>query len=184
MRHNMTADIERLIERFFDGDTTLDEERQLYRFFARGEVPAELEKYREMFADFGSLDTQAPVLGTQTSAPVGQKPTVSPRRRLLWRAVAGIAAAVLIIAGAVIYAGLHEERMLARAYEGSYMIVNGQRIDDLRAIKGNIQTVLSDAERIERGAQAKTVVSTAEQDVLNGITDPAERERIEKLLNE
>lgn len=48
-------DIHQLIERFLDAETTLEEETLLYEFFSQDVIPSELEPYREMFIDLGSL---------------------------------------------------------------------------------------------------------------------------------
>ena len=45
-------DIETLINKYFEGETTCEEERRLRRFFAEGLVPEHLEVYRPMFAFF------------------------------------------------------------------------------------------------------------------------------------
>ncbi|MGN1263315.1 MAG: hypothetical protein ACI4TW_04700 [Prevotella sp.] len=42
--------IEQLLERYWQGDTTLEEEQILHSFFAQQSIPAELEKYRPLFA--------------------------------------------------------------------------------------------------------------------------------------
>ena len=45
-------DIETLINKYFEGETTCEEERRLRRFFAEGLVPEHLEVYCPMFAFF------------------------------------------------------------------------------------------------------------------------------------
>lgn len=45
--------IEKMLERYFNADTTLSEERQLREFFASDHVPPHLEQYRAMFAAIG-----------------------------------------------------------------------------------------------------------------------------------
>lgn len=170
MNERKIKDIERLIEKFFDGDTTLKEEERLYRFFARRDVPEHLAGYRDMFAGFDSMMVKQP-------------------RRVMLRPVimrvAAAAAVVLIVVSAVLaYADYREDRYLARLYGGSYVIENGQRIDDLSEIKGDIEDALDNAERIEQHISSSSVAESAEQDVLNSIDDPAERSRISEMLNE
>ena len=55
MNERKIKEIERLIGKFFDGETTLREEQRLYEFFARRSVPARLQGYREVFAGFASM---------------------------------------------------------------------------------------------------------------------------------
>ena len=48
-------DIEKVLERFFDGETTLREDQLLYDFFMSGDVPERLLVYKEMFVDLASV---------------------------------------------------------------------------------------------------------------------------------
>ena len=55
MNNRKTRELEELVERFFNGDTTTAEEARLYRLFRRKRLPAELERMRPMFAAFASM---------------------------------------------------------------------------------------------------------------------------------
>lgn len=46
--------INTLIERYFEGESSLAEEAQLRRYFSQAEVPAELEKYQTLFQYFSN----------------------------------------------------------------------------------------------------------------------------------
>lgn len=75
------AYIEKLINRFFDGQSTLDEEAELEAFFASNDVPAEWIRYKKVFQYIGSLQPaeQAPRINISHSMP------------LRWAAAAAIA---------------------------------------------------------------------------------------------
>lgn len=168
-----TKDIERaerLIERFFDGETTLAEEKWLYRQFGRSDLPEQLRRYRPMFAAFGSL----PADGERKALVVA----------MFRRTVSATAAVLLLVAGIALYSDYHEDRMLARVYGGSYVIENGRRIDDLSRIRENIENTLDEANRIEERLSRSETVQSAEQDVLDGIDDPEMRRQVEEMLNE
>ncbi len=45
--------IEELIDKYFEGETSCEEERRLGRFFAGNGVPPHLERYRPLFAHLG-----------------------------------------------------------------------------------------------------------------------------------
>ena len=61
-------EIRTLTERFFNGDTTLAEERRLYELYSEAEgLPADLLPLREMMLDLGRLDAQIP--STQIPTP-------------------------------------------------------------------------------------------------------------------
>ena len=80
------------------------------------------------------------------------------------------AAAVALVLCLTLYAGYHEDRALAHLYGGSYVIVDGKRIDDLSVIRGDIERTLTDARRIESRAEAG-FIDGAERDVLMSIDD-------------
>lgn len=168
-----TKDIERaerLIEKFFDGETTLAEEKWLYRQFGRSDLPEQLRRYCPMFAAFGSLPSD-----NERKAQI-----VSVFRR----AVRATAVVLMLLAGITFYSDYHEDRMLARVYGGSYVIENGRRIDDLSRIRENIENTLDEANRIEERLSRSETVQSAEQDVLDGIDDPEMRRQVEEMLNE
>ena len=170
MNERKIKEIDRLIGKFFDGETTLREEQRLYEFFARRSVPARLQGYREVFAGFASM---------QAGEPRRLK-----LRRVLMRVAAAAAVALIVVSAVVAYAGYREDRHLARLYGGSYVIENGHRIDDLSEIKDDIEKALDDAGRIERRISSANVADNAEQEVLNSIDDPSERRRISEMLND
>ena len=72
---------------------------------------------------------------------------------------------------------------LERVYGGSYVIVNGERIDDLSKIMPQIERTLADAKAVERRIEENGVVERVENDMLNDISDPAEREMIRQLIS-
>ena len=61
-------EIRTLTERFFDGETSLAEERRLYQLYSEAEgLPADLLPLREMMLDLGRLDAEIP--STQIPTP-------------------------------------------------------------------------------------------------------------------
>ena len=103
---------------------------------------------------------------------------------IIWlRAAASAAAVVAIVFGVRLAANISEENALAKLYEGSYIIVDGQRIDDLSEIKDSIRTTLQGASRIERKIAKLQTVEGAEKDVLKNVSDPKMKKEIEQLLN-
>lgn len=169
MNSKKTKEIERLVERFFDGETTTEEEARLYKVFRRKRLPDSLERMRPVMEAFGSMSKEKPQ----------RAKTVS----IVRRALMGVAAMLALIVGIAIYSNYHEEQSLARIYGGSYVIENGRRIDDLSAIQDDIERALADSRRIEQHAE-HNVIDRAEQDVLDNISDPDMRDEVEKMLNE
>lgn len=181
-------DIEQLIERFLGGETTLAEERKLYAFFAHEEdVPEELRDYTEFFRDLAVLpQPEAKHKPSMENPTATGKPSTPPLRHIsisLWpRLAAGIAASLILAVGITLGYRSYENDQLARRYGGSYIIVNGQRIDDLRQIKDSIIGTLAEARQVEHSVSRQSVVKDAEQDVLESIS-PTERKEMEQFLN-
>lgn len=167
MNSKKTKDIERLMQRFFDGETTTEEEARLYRVFRRKRLPHSLERMRPVMEAFGSMEARAP----------RRAMTASIVRRVL----AGAAAVLALAVGTAVYSDYREEQSLARLYGGSYIIENGRRTDDLRAIHDDIERTLADSRLIEKRA-GQNVIDRAEQDVLDNISDPDMRREVELML--
>jgi len=105
-----------LLEKYFRGETTLDEEKELKQYFTTGNVASEHEPYRAMFVAFGQE------LQQKAKSPLKK---VLPKQRAVIRiwiksfAYSGIAATILI--------ALWIQR--PRQSE-NYAIVAGNRIED------------------------------------------------------
>ncbi len=170
---NQVEEIRMLMDRFLEADTTLEEERRLYAYFAQAEVDPSLETYRTMMQDYAAL---MPV--EQVHQPA-KRVTLQP-----WFKWASRIAAVLVLAflGTWGYRA-YETSKLEEIYGGSYMIVNGERVDNLREIKAQIESTLQSAQEIERLAAA-ALPTDVEQSVLSEIDDPALREEVNRILNE
>lgn len=96
-------------------------------------------------------------------------------------AAAAVVAAV-VVAGVWGYVRV-ENQQLAKTYEGSYVIVDGKRTDNLVSIKDEVSQLLADADRIEAHARSQEVIGDAEREVLQSVS-PKQRKQIERLLNE
>ena len=180
-----------LIERFFEGDTTLEEEHWLYNYFKQTkDLPEELAAYRETFLGFDAIaltetdggttdiaNHEAPL--TNIEIPINSAP---PKYHGWWRQVAGIAAMMAVVFGGMWTYQSYQRFQLEKVYGGSYMIVDGERIDNLREILPQIKQTLSLADAIETTSPT-LFIDQAEKDLLDNIQDAQERERIRELLN-
>ncbi len=81
-------------------------------------------------------------------------------------------------------ADVREREALAAQYGGSYMIVDGKRIDDLTEIRTHLEQVLASADRLEKQFGGRTFVQEAERDLLGAFDDPIQRAEMKRLLNE
>ncbi len=166
-----TKRITNLVQRFLEGDTTIDEERLLCHYFTTTPVvPESLSPYAELFRDLATLPSAPTVKTHKRAVP-----------RLHW-AVAAIAASVALALMVVLGYRNHQYSQLSRLYEGSYVVVSGHRIDNLRLIKDSIAATLADAKRIENSVEQRSDIDRAERDVIES-ANPNQRKEIERLLN-
>lgn len=84
-------DIHTLVARFFDGETTLEEEEKLYAFFQRKDVPEDLKKYQDLFRGFAFI------------SPKQADEKQSAKRMPLWVRVTSMAAACLLAVSLIGY---------------------------------------------------------------------------------
>lgn len=134
------SNIIQTIERFMAGETSLAEERELYAFFARKDLPDGLEAYRPMFAWYASLGIESPATGDSGSLEAEtEKHKEAAKTRVLhfkpWQWISIAAMFVLIFAvGFYLRSSgpsIPEEYL---SYEGSYIIRGGKKITDLRVV--------------------------------------------------
>lgn len=103
-------------------------------------------------------------------------------RRYVWR-VAGVAVAVLVVAGVALWwKDYNRWQQLEAQYGGSYTIVNGQRNSNLREILPEVQQTLARADDVAMQPTVGEQIEETENELLNSISDPEERERIRRML--
>lgn len=89
-----SVNIEKLLEAYFDGDTTLQQEKQLRDYFVSGDVAPHFEKYKIMFVGFSSAEKEC-----------SEREIIIPQTyqhyRKWWYGVAASAVIVIGVAGFV-----------------------------------------------------------------------------------
>ena len=95
-------------------------------------------------------------------------------------AAAAIFAAVAFL---IIVPRVKERKELAR-YEGSYTVVDGQRIDDLGRIKADISEALAMAQMAEDNVPARDFATEAERAILQATDDPEMQAVVQRILKE
>lgn len=89
-KHSDTRkEMERLMSRFMDGLTTLDEEERLARYFRQADIPEEWNAWREMFAYFDE--------GMPTGGACGTHKRRRTRLTAMWAGIAAAAAVALAV---------------------------------------------------------------------------------------
>ena len=96
-----TEEIHRMLQRFYDGTTTRDEERALRDWFVAGPCPADLQADREVVLSMFSLaETEMPVgLQERIVSSLHRCRRTRQRRVRRWLAMTGIAASVAAVIG-------------------------------------------------------------------------------------
>ena len=127
------SEARRLTALFMDGDTTLAQERLLYRYFSQTDVADDLQEYREMFMLLAQVANEEP------SAKDASGGSGSIFR---WLAVAASVALILTIGVALLQPDsecAYDPACFAQVYGGSYVVRNGQRITDPAEIEREVR---------------------------------------------
>ncbi|MFD2570798.1 HEAT repeat domain-containing protein [Spirosoma soli] len=110
----MKQDIDKLLERYYDGESSLEEEKQLRQFFQKDPVPEHLQTHAAQFRYFAEARTQHPSLlfSNQLAAKMNP-PAPGPVRRLTnWVARIAASLALLIVGfgGGLLYTQWRSDR--------------------------------------------------------------------------
>lgn len=121
--------IDELIDKYFEGLTTCEEERRLRRYFTEtDELPERLQPYRPLFA---YMEREA----RRMNATPEPAPTLRPRRRRTLYLAGGMVAALLLLLG---IAGL----VSTPFGEESYVIIDGVRYTDRETVEAKAREAL------------------------------------------
>ena len=129
------------IERFLNAETTLAEERELYAYFSRPDLPEEARRYRSMFGWYEELPaTQGHAV---TPAPASPKPVrILPLRPWQWAGVAAVMALLFTL-------GLTLRHSADSTYTdddyiyASYVILDGKKITDPEVVRAEFDRMES-----------------------------------------
>jgi hypothetical protein len=112
-------DIDKLINKYFEGETSGEEERRLRAFFASDKVPQRLAIYRPMFAYFDEEIRKK---------QAGRRPAI--RRNLLYGMSAAAACLVLLL-GIKPFLFPPDPCLCSE----NYVVINGRCYTDIRKVK-------------------------------------------------
>jgi len=114
--------IRTLTDRFFAGDTTPEEEQELYDFYRQDDIPEDLRPNCELFRDLAALATLSP-----TAAQ-------SQHHHRWWLSVAA-AVLLLIVGGTTLYHYQREDECVAYIY--------GKRVTDRDVVLSEMQKTMT-----------------------------------------
>lgn len=163
----------KLIARFFDGDTSLDDERKLYEYFATGKAHPDLQQYAAMFGWYANS--------------LQEKPKAK-RKAWRWQYVAAAAVLICLIGSAavkIVQRQSNDTERLAEVYAGSYIIRNGVKITDMNKVLPEVIKNEKYAERLLAVCEKNNnshcnIKEPSVDDIINSIPDPEIREEFAK----
>jgi len=133
--------IEELLNRYFEGETTCDEENIIRRYFMEESVPEHLCSYKPLFVFFDEekkrLKEEETILIQRTSVdrPFNKK----SHRKLIVYALSGLAACALLAVGLFTF-----ERNPVVQTPDNYAFINGKCITDKAMVKAYAEASLSE----------------------------------------
>ena len=153
-----TSEIESLIEKFYDGNTTIQEEKNLRDFFETKDVPIHLKLHQPLFAGIGCerlVEISNPLFEqkiteklTDHHAEEASFRRVSLRSRLVF--LTGIAASLLLVAG--LFFALQQD-VLKHSFKQSSVASSTLAYADasqaLMLVSYNLNTGLKQVERLQ-----------------------------------
>lgn len=114
--------IENLLDRYFEGNTSAEEEAEIRRFFTTGDIPEHLATYTPLFAYFEDEIKKA---------QIGKiVPLYKHRNRLKWWLSGAVACAALLTG--IFFTTPRQVKCLK---EGNYIIIDGRCYTDMKMIR-------------------------------------------------
>lgn len=123
----MLTDIHRLIEKYFEGQTSSGEEKMLRDYFAQPGLPDDLKEYAPLFR---FLDNESKAIAVLNGIRLDDEAAVRRRQSLRkYGTIAAVAASLFI---ALI---LLTPETSSTSQKGNYVWVDGKRITDSRTVR-------------------------------------------------
>jgi hypothetical protein len=147
----MKQDIDKLLERYYGGETSLEEEKQLRQFFQQETIPSHLEIHAEPFRYFANARNQHPSLAFSNQLATRLNP---PKAGLFgdltsWslRLAAGVALLVVGFAGGIFYGNWQAGQSLTQLGQSANRATPEMEIKKVLAFESMPRT--SASERIQ-----------------------------------
>ena len=177
MKEELTR-IKILLERFYDGQTSNEDEQELYVFFRRDNIPDELISHKPVIQYFetGLADEFGCAFAEEAGLPFRSVKMQKIRSRLiLWSSVA--ASFLLILFSSVYFLTAKEP---SDPYAGSYIIRNGVRITDLDLIRPELEAAIQKSLLLEQEAdrlveQLSMIDDSREMQIMQQLQDHHQR---------
>jgi hypothetical protein len=153
-----TSEIETLLDKFYEGNSSLSEEKILREFFQGPDVPAHLEPHQPLFVHYatemkqgiGNEDFERELTAKLTEKP-GERPAIRlqpNRNRFLF--ISGIAAGILLLIG--LFFTFQQDvfkNRLGQAGTTDPAIAYADASEALMLVSGNLNNGLRQVERLQ-----------------------------------
>lgn len=136
------AEIKHLLEKYFDGNTSLAEEEALRKYFLSSEVADDLLQYKPIFAYFAKeqyRDEEESIV----VLPAHRRTTY---RSIVLRIVGSVAACAAIILG-IFFFSYNEQQPAESEYSGcsgTYVMIEGECYNDLSLVFSHAAQTIED----------------------------------------
>lgn len=154
-----------LVDKYFDGLTSLEEEQELRRYFAQTEsIPEEYQAVKMMLGAFDTLSHETPNIEVKVNVETKRRNTF--RLNMKW--MTGIAAAVAILIGAAIILTPNSinQEVPAETAPAYICYVNGVKVEDdkvayaeanriLGSLSEDVQLAMAEVNRLTHYTIAK-----------------------------
>ncbi len=97
-----TQEVKYLLQRYFNGESTEEEERSLEAYFQSGEVAEEVSEYAEFFggiSELANISNDATIEEDVMDYILENEHREKTKYRSMWKMVTGIAASIIIVLG-------------------------------------------------------------------------------------
>ena len=135
--------IENLLDKYFDGETSIAEENQLKEYFSSGEVAQHLEQYVPMFCYFTH---------SQQEKSVRQIPLQSKKRNVAWLSVA---ASVVVMFGIATFAYFNQQQQQDLGTYDDPEIALRETQKALTLLSGNVNKGIESVQYVREFEEAK-----------------------------
>ncbi|SHI66793.1 hypothetical protein SAMN05444280_104158 [Tangfeifania diversioriginum] len=100
-----TQEVKQLLQRYFNGESSENDEQKLQAYFHSGNVAAELEEYAGFFGGISELSKTAnddSIENEVMNYILENEAEEKSKYRTLWKTVTGIAASIIIVVGGLL----------------------------------------------------------------------------------
>ncbi len=157
-----TTEIKQLLKHYFDGETTVKQERELEAYFKSDEIAEELKKYHGFFNGLSELTES--VIDNSIESDVmdfiqKNAPDKNSRRMPLWSTLSGIAASVILVIGGSLLFQQKEQQYndsfdnpeVAYAYAEQTLAYVSSKYNQGFAALANFEKIKSASEPLQEG---------------------------------